>query len=179
MPAVNGGKVWKALQDEKGIIMACNTRNPIPAAGILKAAEEMDAVVAFELSKREVYLTNIEGLYPEGDHSLSGMTPQSYADIIAEYAKDYPNALYFLHGDHIQIKQVSTQQIYDNPTGSIWDVAVWDDAEWDIGAVIQDIWYNANGIGYNATGKFQFSTKTSTELKLYAVDYLFQYGEFI
>lgn len=113
MPAVNGGKVWKALQNEKGIIMACNTRNPLPVPGILKAAEELDAVVAFELSKREIYLTNIEGLYPEGDHSLSGMTAQSYADIVADYAKDYPGAMYFLHGDHIQIKSISTQQIYE------------------------------------------------------------------
>ena len=113
MPAVNGAKVWKALKDEKAIIMACNTRNPLPVPGILKAAQELDAVVAFELSKREVYLTNIEGLYPEGDHSLSGMTAQSYADIVADYAKDYPGALYFLHGDHIQIKSVSTQQIYE------------------------------------------------------------------
>jgi len=113
MPAVNGGKVWEALQNETGIIMACNTRNPLPVAGILKAAQELDAVVAFELSKREVYLTNIEGLYPEGDHSLSGMTAQSYADIVADFAKDYPDAMYFLHGDHIQIKSVSTQQIYE------------------------------------------------------------------
>ncbi len=113
MPAVNGAKVWEALQDKTGIIMACNTRNPLPVPGILKAAEELDAVVAFELSKREIYLTNIEGLYPEGDHSLSGMTPQSYADIVAEYAKDYPNAMYFLHGDHIQVKSISTQQIYE------------------------------------------------------------------
>ena len=73
----------------------------------------MDAVVAFELSKREVYLTNIEGLYPEGDHSLSGMTAQSYADIVSKYAEDYPDAMYFLHGDHIQIKSVSTQMIYE------------------------------------------------------------------
>ena len=111
MPAVNGGKVWEALQNETGIIMACNTRNPLPVAGILKAAQELDAVVAFELSKREVYLTNIEGLYPEGDHSLSGMTAQSYADIVADFAKDYPDAMYFLHGDHIQIKSVSTQHL--------------------------------------------------------------------
>jgi len=113
MPAVNGADVWKALEDEKAIVMACNTRNPLPVPGIMKAAEELDAVVAFELSKREVYLTNIEGLYPEGDHSLSGMTPQSYADIVAEYARDYPDVIYFLHGDHIQIKSISTQQIYE------------------------------------------------------------------
>jgi len=113
MPAVNGAKVWEALQDEKAIVMACNTRNPLVVPGILKAAQELDAVVAFELSKREIYLTNIEGLYPEGDHSLSGMTAQSYADIVSDYAKDYPDAMYFLHGDHIQIKSISTQQIYE------------------------------------------------------------------
>ncbi len=113
MPAVNGAKVWEALQDEKAIIMACNTRNPLVVPGILKAAQELDAVVAFELSKREIYLTNIEGLYPEGDRSLSGMTAQSYADIVSKYAEDYPDAMYFLHGDHIQIKSISTQMIYE------------------------------------------------------------------
>ncbi len=113
MPAVNGAYVWKALQNEPAIVMACNTRNPLPIPGILKAAKELDAVVAFELSKREIYLTNIEGLYPEGDHSLSGMDPKSYAEIVNKYAQDYPDVIYFLHGDHIQIKKVNTQQIYE------------------------------------------------------------------
>ncbi len=113
MAAVNGAHVWKALQDVPSIIMACNTRNPLVIPGILKAAEELDAVVAFELSKREIYLTNIEGLYPDGDHSLSGMDPASYAKFVHEYAQDYPDALYFLHGDHIQLKQVNKQQIWE------------------------------------------------------------------
>ncbi len=113
MPAVNGAYVWRALKDTKAIVMACNTRNPLPIPGIMRAAQELDAVVAFELSKREIYLTNIEGLYPEGDHSLSGMDPSSYADIVARYAEDYPDVLYFLHGDHIQIKKVNCQQIYE------------------------------------------------------------------
>lgn len=113
MPAVNGKHVWKALEDKMSIVLAANTRNPLPVPGILKAADELDAVVAFELSKREIYLTNIEGLYPEGDHSLSGMTPKSYAEIVREYAKDYPDVPYFLHGDHIQVKSLSTQQIWE------------------------------------------------------------------
>ncbi|MGB9596563.1 MAG: class II fructose-bisphosphate aldolase [Candidatus Poribacteria bacterium] len=113
MPAVNGAYVWRALKNAKAIVMACNTRNPLPIPGIMKAAQELDAVIAFELSKREIYLTNIEGLYPEGDHSLSGMDPSSYADIVSRYAEDYPNVLYFLHGDHIQIKKVNCQQIYE------------------------------------------------------------------
>lgn len=113
MPQVNGAHVWKALKDKKAIVMACNTRNPLPIPGIMRAAQELDAVIAFELSKREIYLTNIEGLYPEGDHSLSGMTPKSYAEIVAKYAEDYPDVIYFLHGDHIQIKKVNRQQIYE------------------------------------------------------------------
>lgn len=113
MPAINGAYVWRALKDTKAIVMACNTRNPLPIPGIMKAAQELDAVVAFELSKREIYLTNIEGLYPEGDHSLSGMNPKSYAEIVAKYAESYPDVLYFLHGDHIQIKKVNRQQIYE------------------------------------------------------------------
>lgn len=113
MAAVNGKSVWEALKNTPSIVMACNTRNPLPIPGIMKAAVELDAVVAFELSKREVYLTNIEGLYPEGDHSLSGMNPESYAKIVSDYAQDYPDLVYFLHGDHIQIKKVASQQIWE------------------------------------------------------------------
>jgi len=113
MASVNGKLVWEALKDKPSIVMACNTRNPLPIPGIMEAAVELDAVVAFELSKREVYLTNIEGLYPESDHSLSGMDAASYAQFVHEYAKDYPDLVYFLHGDHIQIKNISTQQIWE------------------------------------------------------------------
>lgn len=113
MPAVSGKYVWEALKDKICIVMAANTRNPLPVPGILKAADELDAVVSFELSKREIYLTNIDGLYPEGDHSLSGMDPASYAKIVNDYAEDYPDVPYFLHGDHIQVKGLSTQQIWE------------------------------------------------------------------
>ena len=113
MSAVSGKYVWEALKDKMSIVLAANTRNPLPIPGILKAADELDAVVAFELSKREIYLTNIAGLYPEGDHSLSGMDPASYAKIVKEYAEDYPDVPYFLHGDHIQVKALSTQQIWE------------------------------------------------------------------
>jgi len=113
MPAVSGKHVWEALSDKKAIVLAANTRNPLPVPGILKAADELDSVVSFELSKREIYLTNIEGLYPEGDHSLSGMDPNSYAKIVDDYAKDYPDVPYFLHGDHIQIKALSKQQVWE------------------------------------------------------------------
>ena len=122
MPAVNGAYVWKALKDAKAIIMACNTRNPLPIPGILRAAQELDAVVAFELSKREIFLTNIEELYPEGDHSLSGMDPESYAEIVADFAEEYPDVLYFLHGDHIQIKKVNTEQLYEAQELIDWEI---------------------------------------------------------
>ena len=122
MPAVNGAYVWKALKDAKAIIMACNTRNPLPIPGILRAAQELDAVVAFELSKREIFLTNIDGLYPEGDHSLSGMDPESYAEIVADYADEYPDVLYFLHGDHIQIKKVNIEQLYEAQELIEWEI---------------------------------------------------------
>jgi fructose-bisphosphate aldolase class II len=108
---VNGVHVWEALKGEPVIVMACNTRNPLPIPGIMRAAQELDAVVAFELSKREIFLTNIEGLYEDGDKGLSGMDPKMYADIVNKYAKDFPNLVYFLHGDHIQIKSVTLSQI--------------------------------------------------------------------
>jgi len=113
---VNGAYVWNALKDEPVIVMACNTRNPLPIPGIMRAAQELDAVVAFELSKREIFLTNIEGLYEDGDKGLSGMNPQMYADIVNRYAEEFPNLVYFLHGDHIQIKSVTLSQISEAKT---------------------------------------------------------------
>ena len=40
---VNGAYVWNALKDEPVIVMACNTRNPLPIPGIMRAAQELDA----------------------------------------------------------------------------------------------------------------------------------------
>jgi fructose-bisphosphate aldolase class II len=50
---LSGKDVFKSLQDEKMIVMGCNTRIKHAIPGIMKAAEELDAVVAFELTKSE------------------------------------------------------------------------------------------------------------------------------
>ena len=52
-PAIplNGRDVYKAFSLHKGIVMACNIRIPSVIPGIMKAAQELNAVVAFELAK--------------------------------------------------------------------------------------------------------------------------------
>ena len=48
---MNSKDILRAIFDEKIIIMACNARIPFVIPGIMRAAQELDAVVAFELAK--------------------------------------------------------------------------------------------------------------------------------
>ena len=50
---LNGHDVFRALAPRKVIVMACNIRIPSVIPGIMRAAEELGAVVAFELAKSE------------------------------------------------------------------------------------------------------------------------------
>ncbi len=50
---LNGRDVFLALKDEPLIVMACNPRIKHVIPGIMKAAEELDAVIAFELTRTE------------------------------------------------------------------------------------------------------------------------------
>ena len=99
---LNGGDVYKALSPHKVIVMACNIRIPSVIPGIMKAAQELDAVVAFELAKTE---GNIDGGY-------TGMTPEVFAKTILTYAWKVQFARPFvIHGDHITVKNTSAKEI--------------------------------------------------------------------
>ena len=87
--------VFRVLKDEKVIIMACNTRIKHVIPGIMRAAEDLDAVVCFELAKSE---SNLKGGY-------TGMTPAQYADVVFGYAEAMKfSRPFFIHGDHVTTK---------------------------------------------------------------------------
>ncbi len=87
--------VFRALKDDKVIIMACNTRIKHVVPGIMRAAQDLDAVVCYELAKSE---SDLKGGY-------TGMTPAQYADVIFGYAEAVKlTKPFFIHGDHVTTK---------------------------------------------------------------------------
>lgn len=101
---MNGRDVFKALSPHKVIVMACNIRIPSVLPGIMRAAKELGAVVAFELAKTE---GNVDGGY-------TGMPPDLFVATILDYAKktnfDVP---FVIHGDHITVKNASDKETGD------------------------------------------------------------------
>ncbi|HKZ17430.1 MAG TPA: class II fructose-bisphosphate aldolase [Geobacteraceae bacterium] len=92
---LSGKDVFTGLKDEKLIVMGCNPRIKHAIPGIMKAAEELDAVVAFELTKTEGGL----------DGGYTGQTPDIFCATIFEYAHQYNFTKPFvIHGDHITIR---------------------------------------------------------------------------
>ena len=87
--------VFRTLKDDKVIIMACNTRIKHVIPGIMRAAEDLDAVVCFELAKSE---GNLKGGY-------TGMDPYKFADTVFGYAEAGKlTKPFFIHGDHVTTK---------------------------------------------------------------------------
>ncbi len=99
---LNGKDVFTRLRDEQTIVMACNTRIKHVIPGIMKAAEELDAVVAFELTPTEGGL----------DGGYTGQTPESFFDAIIDYADQCRFSMPFIiHGDHITVKDTSAEEL--------------------------------------------------------------------
>lgn len=93
---VNGHDVFRVLKDEKVIIMACNIRIRHVVPGIMQAAEELDAVVCFELARSE---SDLNGGY-------TGQTPEVFFDTVAGYAAQTGfSRPFFIHADHITVKK--------------------------------------------------------------------------
>ena len=92
---VSSAPIFKTLMHHKVIIMACNTRIKHVIPGIMRAAEDLDAIVAFELAKSE---GDLKGGY-------TGMDPQAYFDTVMDYAdKTGITKPFFIHGDHVTTK---------------------------------------------------------------------------
>ncbi|RKZ25646.1 fructose-bisphosphate aldolase [bacterium] len=99
---MNSRDIFNAILDEKIIIMACNARIPSVIPGIMRAAQELDAIVAFELAKTE---GNIDGGY-------TGQTPKQYVEAILEYAEEENFTMpFFIHGDHTTVKKATDDEI--------------------------------------------------------------------
>lgn len=98
---LSGKDVFSALKDEKLIIMGCNPRIKHAIPGIMRAAEELDAVVAFELTKTE---GGIDGGY-------TGQTPKLFCDTIFEYAEKFNfTKPFIIHGDHITVQNTGPEE---------------------------------------------------------------------
>ena len=99
---MNGKDIFEAIYDEKIIIMACNARIPHAIPGIMRAAEELDAIVAFELAKTE---GNIDGGY-------TAQTPKQYVAAIVGYAQQLKfSKPFFIHGDHTTVKKPTADEV--------------------------------------------------------------------
>jgi len=98
---LSGTDVFNALKDEQMIIMACNTRIRHAIPGIMKAAEELDAVIAFELTRTE---GGIDGGY-------TGQTPEIFFRTVVEYAETTRfTKPFIIHADHITVSNTSGEE---------------------------------------------------------------------
>lgn len=99
---LSGKDVFSALKDETLIIMACNPRIRHAVPGIMKAAEELDAVVAFELTRTEGGL----------DGGYTGQTPELFFTTVIEYAEQCRfTRPFIIHADHITVRDRSEQEL--------------------------------------------------------------------
>lgn len=102
---LSGRDVYRALDPHRVIVMACNIRIPAVIPGIMRAAREQDAVIAFELAKSE----------GAQDGGYTGQTPEIFVSTILSWAErtgfDLP---FVIHGDHITVKNTSTKEIEDS-----------------------------------------------------------------
>ena len=99
---INGGSVYGLLPETPFIIMGCNTRIRHVIPGIMRAAEELDAIVAFELTATEGGL----------DGGYTGQTPDQFVKSLVEYAEMCRfSKPFIIHADHITIKDNSSNEL--------------------------------------------------------------------
>lgn len=99
---LDGSTVYSHIVQTPFIIMACNTRIKHVIPGIMKAAEELDAIVAFELTATEGGL----------DGGYTGQTPAQFAATVLEYAESCKfTKPFIIHADHITVKNTSREEI--------------------------------------------------------------------
>ncbi|MBI1920167.1 MAG: class II fructose-bisphosphate aldolase [Geobacter sp.] len=98
---MNGKDVFQAFREEKSILMACNPRIKHVIPGIMKAAQELDATVAFELTRTEGGL----------DSGYTGQSPAIFVNTILEYAESCGfTKPFIIHGDHIIVRDESARE---------------------------------------------------------------------
>lgn len=99
---MNSKDIINAIKDKPMIVMACNIRIKHAVPGIMRAAEELDAIVGYELAKSEGDL----------DGGYTGQTPQIFFDMLIEYAERLKfSKPFFIHGDHITVKSTAEKDV--------------------------------------------------------------------
>jgi fructose-bisphosphate aldolase class II len=99
---IPGNKMFEALYDTEGIIMAANTRIAHGIArGIFRAAKNLRAAVIFELAKSE---SDLKGGY-------TGLTPQDFSNTVRGIAREVGFGGWALHADHITVKKGTEEEI--------------------------------------------------------------------
>lgn len=99
---INGSSVYTLARELPFIIMACNPRIKHVIPGIMRAAQELDALVAFELTATEGGL----------DGGYTGQTPARFVEAIVDYANEVKFSKPFIvHGDHITVKNSSHEEL--------------------------------------------------------------------
>lgn len=102
MKPIPGARMFKALQGQDCIVMACNAR--IDAGlirGIFKAAKEDEAALILELARTEC---NLAGGY-------TGFTPDSFSRACQKAAEEAGVDIWALHADHIAVKKGTPEEI--------------------------------------------------------------------
>ena len=98
---LNGADVFSLLRDDPAIVMGCNPRIHHVIPGIMRAAEELDAIVAFELTKTEGGL----------DGGYTGQTPELFASTVIDYAERYKFTRPFvIHADHLTVHNATPEE---------------------------------------------------------------------
>ncbi len=99
---LNGKDVVRVLRDDSVIIAACNARIKHVIPGIMRAAEDLDATLCFELALTEGGL----------DGGYTGMDPRTYWETVVGYADEVGfTRPFFIHRDHTTVKDTSTERI--------------------------------------------------------------------
>ncbi len=100
--AINLKNIMDIFKHKNLIFMACNIRIKHVVPGIMRAAEELDAIVGFELAKSE---GDLSGGY-------TGQTPDIFTEMLFEYAESIKfKHPFFIHADHITIKKDTPDEI--------------------------------------------------------------------
>jgi fructose-bisphosphate aldolase class II len=98
---LNGADVFSLLRDDAAIVMGCNPRIHHVIPGIMRAAEELDAVVAFELTKTEGGL----------DGGYTGQTPELFASTVIDYAERFNfSRPFIIHADHLTVHDATPRE---------------------------------------------------------------------
>ncbi|MCD6163212.1 MAG: class II fructose-bisphosphate aldolase [candidate division Zixibacteria bacterium] len=99
---LNSKDIFETIRDKKIIMMACNIRIKHVVPGIMKAAQELDAIVGFELAKSEGHI----------DGGYTGQTPRIFFEMLVDYAEKTGLEMpFFIHGDHITVKNTSDKEV--------------------------------------------------------------------